>query len=596
VKKGIDHLTAYRAFARAVIIVVARLAREQQARAMVQSTTSQCVVFYLRVSSKMQLEGEGLEDQWLTCCRHAERVGWMVVGLYVDPAISGRKDHRPAIDQLKLDVRSRRFKYVLFYRINRMGRNAPAMWATADEVERSGVEVQSATEHFSRHTAAGKLTFNVLASIAQFGSDQLSEVMQTRLAYKAEQGNWVGPVPYGYRRDGKTLAFSDAVAPTAPALCAIAADGTTAAPGSVATAAILVFERYATAVHSDESLAEMLNAEGFRTLNWQSGAWGLFGRESIRTILQNRAYCGYVSSGGVEHRGSHPPLIGEALFQRVQTIRAERTRSGPFKVAPRGGELLTGRIYCADCGSRMYRNQSGRVSSRTVRYRCGGSRAAGARHRDCDAPMALARPVEQHIIDLLCQMRVSPELRAALEDEARAYLAAEPTTTPARDMERALRELKRTFLDDAISAAEYEAQKAALLATPLLTPSPAMLDLETLLAYLADLPTVLRAATRDEARAIVAPVLSHVWIKDRELHAITPTPAFEPLLVGVWKTEVAMGCPTGFGCRIQTSSKRSLCAIHPLPTDSREIWRGTSTWVCCVGWVGICPFSYAHCP
>ena len=50
----------------------------------------------------------------------------------------------------------------------------------------------------------------------------------------------------------------------------------------------------------------------------------------------------------------------------------------------------------------------------------------------------------------------------------------------------------------------------------------------------------------DEARAIVAPVLSHVWIKDRGLHAITPTAAFEPLLVGVWRTEVVMGCPMGF--------------------------------------------------
>src|SRR5262245_8251707 len=114
--------------------------------------------------------------------------------------------------------------------------------------------------------------------------------------------------------------------------------------------------------------------------------------------------------------------------------------------------------------------------------------------------MALARPIEQHIIDLLCRMRVSPELRAALHDEARAYLAAEQPTTPTRDVERALRELKRAFLEDVISAAEYEAQKVALLATPRLTPSPA-LDLETLLAYLADLPSVLRAATHDEARA-----------------------------------------------------------------------------------------------
>jgi replication fork clamp-binding protein CrfC len=102
--------------------------------------------------------------------------------------------------------------------------------------------------------------------------------------------------------------------------------------------------------------------------------------------------------------------------------------------------------------------------------------------------MAPARPVEQQIIELLCQLRVSPELRAALEAEARAYLAAEQPTTSARDVERALRELKRSFLDEAISAAEYEERKAALLATPQLTTLQPALDLETLLAYLADLP------------------------------------------------------------------------------------------------------------
>jgi hypothetical protein len=81
------------------------------------------------------------------------------------------------------------------------------------------------------------------------------------------------------------------------------------------------------------------------------------------------------------------------------------------------------------------------------------------------------------------------------------------------------------------------------------------------LGWLADLPFVLRAATHDEARAIVASVLSHVWIKDRELHAITPTLAFEPLLVGVWKTEVAMGCPTGINA-----------PLFDTPTTAPSIW------------------------
>jgi hypothetical protein len=160
--------------------------------------------------------------------------------------------------------------------------------------------------------------------------------------------------------------------------------------------------------------------------------------------------------------------------------------------------------------------------------------------------MALAAMIEERVIDLLCQLRVSPEMRAALETEARTCLAQERPHLARRDVDRALRTLKQRFLDEAISALEYEDQRAALLVAPLAgSPTDPPLDLATLLAYLADLPSVLRAATRDKARAIVAPVLSHVCIKDRGLHAITLTTAFEPLLVGVWHPEVVMGCPTG---------------------------------------------------
>jgi DNA invertase Pin-like site-specific DNA recombinase len=55
--------------------------------------------------------------------------------------ISGRKESRPAIDQLKRDVRHYRVPKVLFYRVNRIGRNVRASYATADEVESCGAEV-----------------------------------------------------------------------------------------------------------------------------------------------------------------------------------------------------------------------------------------------------------------------------------------------------------------------------------------------------------------------------------------------------------------------------------------------------------------------
>jgi hypothetical protein len=119
----------------------------------------------------------------------------------------------------------------------------------------------------------------------------------------------------------------------------------------------------------------------------------------------------------------HPPLVSEELWERCAAIREARTRQGVFNVHPDGGEVLTRRVFRAACGSPMYRNHSGRNTSRTVRYHCSGPRAAGAQHRDCDAPMALAAPIE----DLLCRLRVSPDLRAALEAEARLSRPGAPT-------------------------------------------------------------------------------------------------------------------------------------------------------------------------
>jgi site-specific DNA recombinase len=160
------------------------------------------------------------------------------VGLYVDPAISGRKESRPALDQLKRDARLGQFGYALCYRVNRLGRNVRASYATADEIEQCGVEVVSATESFSRQTAAGRLTFGMLAVFAQFGSDQLGEVMRDRLRNKAKAGGKVGPVPLGYEKDERGELRPSVDAPVVRR----------------------IFELYASGQHTYTSIADLLNA------------------------------------------------------------------------------------------------------------------------------------------------------------------------------------------------------------------------------------------------------------------------------------------------------------------------------------------------
>ena len=75
-----------------------------------------------------------------------------------------------------------------------------------------------------------------------------------------------------------------------------------------ADAVRLIFQIYAGGHHSYTATADELNRRGWRTLDWRTGERRLFGRESVRTILKNRAYIGFVSSGGVEYPGRHTPL------------------------------------------------------------------------------------------------------------------------------------------------------------------------------------------------------------------------------------------------------------------------------------------------
>ena len=540
---------------------------------------SRCVVFYLRVSSTMQLHtagGQGLDDQWKSCSAYARNNELTIIGLYVDPAVSGRKAHRPAIDALKRAARTGLFKRVLFYRVNRMGRNVPAMWATADEVEACGVEVQSATENFSRSTAAGRLSFNMLAAMAQFGSDQQSEVIRDRLRHKVEDGGWVGPLPYGYTRSlpGGPLIFDHRVAPTAPLISAPAPNGSQLVPGSTAMAIIELFRQYNTCCFSDERLADAMNRAGWRTLNWQTGAWGLFGRESVRCILTNPVYIGMVKKKGVPIPGSHQPLIAMDVWESVQLLRSKRWHRRGAEHQPTEGmiDILEQRVWCYWCGAPMYRNYSGRITSRTARYRCSGPRSAGTRHTTCTMGLVRTESIEVEMRQLIAAMQITPQLQAIIVEEAqhadrggRAKPKHSGVSPEALDARK--KRLAQIYLDGLIAEAEYQRQLTHLqhqIAEASLAPNePQQPALEDVLTLLTDLPHLVAAATRDELRALIAPVIERVWVTPHQVQGLTPTPAFQNVLSVIWRenawpqmqaalnthhprTEVERGCPTGF--------------------------------------------------
>ena len=109
-----------------------------------------------------------------------------------------------------------------------------------------------------------------------------------------------------------------------------------------------IFEHYA-AGESSTSIIEQLNAKGLRT-----SQGGPFNKSSIPRIIQNEMYRGvYVSKAyNVRIEGAIPAIIDDDLWRRAQAMM-KNNRQLKAKYEPKADYLLSGKLFCAECGSLM---------------------------------------------------------------------------------------------------------------------------------------------------------------------------------------------------------------------------------------------------
>jgi hypothetical protein len=89
--------------------------------------------------------------------------------------------------------------------------------------------------------------------------------------------------------------------------------------------------------------------------------WSL---KATSKLLANRAYLGEIRSGEFVNRMAHEPIIDVVTFNRVQESRKRKTRH-----TRRPPGLLSGLIFCAECGHRLSQDRN----ARTTFYRCGNA-------------------------------------------------------------------------------------------------------------------------------------------------------------------------------------------------------------------------------
>jgi DNA invertase Pin-like site-specific DNA recombinase len=460
---------------------------------------------YIRESTEEQGRGYSPDGQRQAISRYAADHGMTLIEEYIDFETGRQADKRPDFQRLIEHAMEHRFDVVLVFHTSRFARNTVEAKHYKKLLRTQlGIEVISVTQPLGAdaNDPASFLSESVHEIFDEYYSVSLSFWTKMGLREKARQGLLTGTLPWGIVK-GQDDAIPVPDIEKAPLV-------------------LRIFEMYATGQHTDRTLAEWLNIQGQLTTRGRQ-----FGSDTVREMLCNASYCGYVSGRRDKSKaikGLHEAIVPEELFDRVQLMRRERARTlHPGRPSPR--YVLRGLARCKRCHARMQGSIGGRDSK--ARYYCATRRS----NRSCDQPIAAAEKIERQLVDFIAGFAVGDTIRKEILRRLAAPAAPETSETTKRRaaLEDRLRRARDLYEIGDLPRPEYIARRDAIhneLST--LAPQP-IPDLDQARHVLEDFAMFWRTENDPNAkRQFLHLVFDGVWLDDHRVVAVQPKPAFLP--------------------------------------------------------------------
>ena len=131
-------------------------------------------VIYARYSSERQTE-QSIEGQLHVCNDYAKRNELVIVGTYIDRAMTGTNDNREDFQRMLKDSDKRSFDYVLVYKLDRFSRNKYEMAIHRKHLKDNGVKILSAMEN-TPETPEGILLESLLEGFKRSNGHNISNL------------------------------------------------------------------------------------------------------------------------------------------------------------------------------------------------------------------------------------------------------------------------------------------------------------------------------------------------------------------------------------------------------------------------------------
>lgn len=353
------------------------------------------IAIYSR-KSKFTGKGESIGNQVELCKDYVQKMFGANYAdrcvVFEDEGFSGGNLKRPDFQRMMADVRKRKFKAIVVYRLDRISRNISDFTGLIDELTKLDVSFVSIREQFDTSTPMGRAMMFIISVFSQLERETIAERIRDNMHELAKTGRWLGGnAPTGFQSE---------------AVSKVAVDGKTRKSCKLvpvpeeAEIPKMIFNLYTETDSLTAVETEMLR----RRIKTKQGKD--FTRFAIKAILQNPVYmvadedaydyfmekeadvcfpkeafagsCGIMAYNRTNQEkgkatvllpvsewiiavGQHPGFVPSRQWIKVQES-LDRNKSKAYR-KPRNNEaLLTGLLFCS-CGDRMYPKLSQRKSA-----------------------------------------------------------------------------------------------------------------------------------------------------------------------------------------------------------------------------------------
>lgn len=276
----------------------------------------ECVA-YMRVSTEKQAEeGNGLDSQKRDILAWAGKNEFVIKEWYVDDGYTGSNMNRPALQRLIADCYAKKIKTIIAFKFDRLSRGmVDGLYIMEKIFIPNGVDFKCVHDSVSYDSPMEQAYTQMMAVFAQLDKNTMLLRMRGGMLERVKQGYWMGggrtPICYNYNAETGILEIIPEEAERANKALDMYIAGAT-----------------------DKDIEEAL---------------GYSCEAMVRNLLTSVANIGMIPYKGEVYKGLHQPVFTKEKFELGLKARESRKAKRYVKTE----QLLTGLLYCGDCGCAM---------------------------------------------------------------------------------------------------------------------------------------------------------------------------------------------------------------------------------------------------